>query len=64
MTQPQQGTRTFYTSGTITLSRVLMFIAFVCLLIAALGAADVLTSVDWAPWALGGFSAWALAGAV
>jgi hypothetical protein len=62
MTQPQ--TRTFYTSGTITLSRVLMFIACVLFVVAALAAGDVLKSVSWAPWALGGFASWALAGAV
>jgi hypothetical protein len=63
-TQQQSSRGAFYTSGAITLARILMFIAFVCLLIAALGAAAVVKSVDWAPWALGGFASWALAGAV
>lgn len=63
MTTQQPGTRTFY-STVWTLSRILMFIACVLFVVAALAAGDVLKSVAWAPWALGGFAAWALAGAV
>lgn len=53
-----------YVVGAWSLSRIFMFIAGVCLLIAALGAADVVTAVDWLPWVLGGASAMLFAWAV
>lgn len=48
-------------NGPLTVNRVLMFAACGLFVVAALGAGDVLKSVDWLPWALGGLSAVALA---
>lgn len=65
MTQPvvvEQ--RTVRTVGTVSYSRVLMFIAAVCMLIAALTVAG---AINWGPpwaWAFGGLSAWALSAVI
>jgi hypothetical protein len=59
MTQPEQRT---VTVGTFSVSRLLMFIAAVCMLLAAVTecGASLGGAPAWA-WAFGGLSAWALA---
>jgi hypothetical protein len=65
MTQPVVEQRTVHTVGTVSLSRVLMFIAAVCMLLGAITECGV--SIGGAPalaWVFGGLSAWALASVV